>query len=64
MNDDTPTIDMHRAVRIDEWTAAVVVYPDGEEMLWLLSPNHDGVHGCCCPDCAPHDQVTRHMERT
>jgi hypothetical protein len=55
--DDTPTIDTQRAVQIEEWTAAVVVYPDGEEMLWLLSPNSDGTPGCCCADCAPHEQV-------
>ncbi len=38
------------------WRAAVAVGPDGEESLWLVSPDPGQQAGCACPTCAPHEQ--------
>lgn len=63
MNDE-PTIDTARSAACgdDGWVAAVVVYPDGEERLWLLAPE-PGDPGCACVSCAPHDRITADADR-
>lgn len=39
------------------WRATVAVGPDGDETLWLVSPDPGQPSGCACPTCAPHDQL-------
>lgn len=56
-------IDRQRAAPVAAGlTAAVCVGPDGDEVLWLLCEDVlgrlDVEHGCACPDCAPHEQMT------
>jgi hypothetical protein len=40
------------------WRAAVTIYADGTEMLWLVSPDPGQQSGCACSTCAPHEQDT------
>jgi hypothetical protein len=46
------------------WRAAVAIGPDGDETLWLVSPDPGQATGCACPTCAPHDQATTQPNTT
>lgn len=49
------------------YAASVCVTPDGLDVLWLLvgaSPEADDDYGCCCTDCAPHEQLNRPIPHT
>lgn len=56
---DRPTVDVSRMADLGQYRAAVVIYPDGQEMLWLLAATDDGQPGCQCAKCAPHEQLGR-----
>lgn len=57
---DRPVVDTARSVWIGDQLAAVVVQPDGTEVLWLLSDAEGAAEdtGCGCHRCAPHEQLT------
>lgn len=54
-----PQIDRARMADLGAYTAVVAVDADGSEALWLVVDTDDGVDGCCCAACAPHEQVGR-----
>jgi hypothetical protein len=52
-------VDKRRSTALPNHTmAAFVVYSDGVEELWILTPEGDHVqgNGCACVTCAPHEQ--------
>lgn len=50
-------IDWTRTIPLgNSWAAAVCITPDGDEALWLISPDYDADIGCACPESAPHEQ--------
>lgn len=54
----TLAIDPNRTIPLgDGWRATVCLDPDGNETLWLASPDPDLLAGCACRACAPHDQL-------
>ena len=66
MSDETKTarVDASRTADLTgRWAAAVCVTKDGEESLWLLSPDNDAAMGCACSTCAPHDQLGPYVAR-
>lgn len=57
-DNDAPLVDPNTLTTLDDhWTGALAIYPNGDEVLWLLAPDDTGTSGCNCRDCAPHDQV-------
>lgn len=58
-NTRRPIIDTTTSTNLpNSWTAATAIYPNGEEVLWLLAPDDTNEPGCACPVCAPHEQLT------
>jgi hypothetical protein len=56
---DSTEVDLNRSASLEslEWRAAVCITAEGEESLWLLWPDPQGEDGCCCAECAPHEQL-------
>lgn len=57
---DEPVVDEGRSCDLNNrLQAAHVLYPDREDILWVLdrgAEDSDPI-GCNCRDCAPHDHI-------
>jgi len=64
MSDNRAELDPARTTSLPgtAWRAAVAIGPDGNETMWLVSPDPSQPPGCACSVCAPHEQDA-HQDR-